>query len=97
MGKKEFLKFCDVESEKQTFHPSKGAIPLSSVNIDRIVISAEFSCAKKVSRYFVGYKTTKEVIPLCFAPKMRMCLKNFIDAKTFCFLALWIIPLALVC
>ena len=96
MGKKEFLKFCDVESEKQTFHPSKSAIPLSSVNIDRIVISAEFSCAKKVSRYFVGYKTTKEVIPLCFAPKMRMCLKNFIDAKTFCFLALWII-VALVC
>lgn len=68
-----------------------------SENIDRIVKSAELSCAKKGSRYFVGYKTNKEVIPLCFVPKIRMCLKNFNDAKTFCFLALWIIPLALVC
>ena len=47
MGKKEFLKFDEVETEKVQFHRSKSAISIGDVNIDKIVIFEEFPCAKK--------------------------------------------------
>ena len=33
------------------------AIPIWDVNIDKLVLSEEFPCAKKGSKYFVGYKS----------------------------------------
>ena len=40
---KEFLKFGDIEIKKQTFQSSKELIDIGHVNIDKIVISVEFS------------------------------------------------------
>ena len=45
MGKKEFLQFNDVEIEKKEFQ-FQSAIPIGNVNIDKVVISEEFSSAK---------------------------------------------------
>ena len=54
MGKKEFLKFDDVEVEKQEFNPSKNAILLNTLNIDKIVLSEEFPCSKTSYKYFIS-------------------------------------------
>ena len=62
--RKEFLKFGDIEIKKQTFHSSKGLIDIGHVNIDKIVISVEFSYTKNGSRYFSCYQNNKEITPL---------------------------------
>ena len=76
MGK-EFLKFCDVGTEKQNFHSSKSLIDENDVNIDEIVTSDEFPCTKKGSKYFVGYRNKEEVTTLCLAPKNEGMCKKF--------------------
>lgn len=56
MGKKEFLKFDDVEVEKQEFNPSKNATLSDPLNIDKIVLSEEFPCSKTSYKYFISNK-----------------------------------------
>ena len=60
MGKKEILKFDDVEIEKGEFHSSKNTIPIDDVNIDKVVISDQFSWIIKGSRYFISYKNNEK-------------------------------------
>ena len=50
MGEKQFINSGDVKIDKQEFHSSKSAIPISDVNIDKTVISAEFPFAKNASK-----------------------------------------------
>ena len=80
---KEFLKFADVEIKKRKFPSSKGPIDVGDVNIDKIVISNKFSCTKRGSKYFVGYKNIEELTQLCvFLPKMSRYSKKFDDVKS---------------
>ena len=77
-SKKEFLKIGDVEIKKKEFHCSKCLISIGFVNIDKIVISGEFSCAKKGSEYFVNYNNNEDVTLLCLAPKNEQVSKMFL-------------------
>lgn len=58
MGKN-FIKFCDIETEKQSFHASKSSISIEDTNIKQIILSDEFLYTKEGSKYFVGYNIMK--------------------------------------
>ena len=63
MSRKEFLKCGNVKIEKQEFYFFKNAIPISDVNICKIVISEEFLCIEKGSKYFISYENKDGVTP----------------------------------
>ena len=44
---KAFIKFVDIEVQKQKFHQHKGAISIKNVDIDEIVVSNKVPLAKK--------------------------------------------------
>ena len=41
-----FIKFCDIETEKQKFHDSKSAISIKDVDIKQIILSGKFLASK---------------------------------------------------
>ena len=53
---KKFFKFDVIQMEKQMFHSSKRPIAIDDVDIDKILISNKFACAKKDFKYFIRYK-----------------------------------------
>ena len=63
MGKKEFLKFGDIEIKKREFHSSKSSIPIGDVNNGKMVISDTFSGIKNGSKSFVGYQNSRDISP----------------------------------
>ena len=85
MGK-EFLKFGDIEIKKQKFRSSKGLIDIGHVNIDKIVISVEFSWTKNCSRYFSCYQTIKKLHHYLSCSQNKLFCEKFDDTKTMCFL-----------
>ena len=51
------------------------------------MISDKVSCAKKVSRYFIGYKDHDKIRPLCkMLPKISGYFKCFDEASSMSFL-----------
>ena len=47
--------FNDIEVSKKEFHDNKKAIPLSSVDINSIVVSNKPENNNETSKYFIGY------------------------------------------
>ena len=76
MDKKEILKFGDVEIEKGEFHFSKNAIPIDDVNIDKVVISDEFPCMKRVLSILPATQIMKSHTIVCLVPKNELVCKN---------------------
>ena len=49
----------------------KRPISIKNIDINKIVVSDKVSFGKKVFKYFIGYKDTEKIRPLCtFFPKM---------------------------
>ena len=74
--REQILTFGDFVVNKRAFHPSKEAIALDLVNINKIVISDKF---KDGSEYFISYLHDDDVMkPLCIIlPQMSGYIKYF--------------------
>ena len=60
---------------------------MKNIDINKIVVSNKIFFGKKGLRYFVGYKDSKKIIPLCiFLPNMTAYRKDFDQAKFMSFL-----------
>ena len=74
----EFLNFGIVEIGRENFYCFKSAIAINSVNINKIMMSDEFSCLKKGSTNFAGYKKiNKKNLHRCVScfQNERLCKK----------------------
>ena len=51
---------------------------INSIDINKIVVSNKFSSGKQDFEYFIGYKDSKKIRPLCiFWPQMILYKRNF--------------------
>ena len=60
---KKTLNINNIRVNKKEFHKSKQTINL--VNIDQIVVSDKFKHSDDGFKYFIGYKESEIVKPLC--------------------------------
>ena len=71
------ITFADIEIQKQKFHQHNGPISIKNIDINKIVVPNKVSFGKKGFKYFIGYKDTKKIKPLCiFLPKMSAYRKD---------------------
>ena len=59
------LKFDNVRANKKEFHKPKQPINLDLVNVHQIVVSDKFRHSDDGFKYFIGYKESEIVKPLC--------------------------------
>ena len=77
-GKK--LKFDNIRVNKKEFLKSKQPIDVNLVNLDQIVVTDKFKHSDDGFKYFIGYKKSEIVKPLCIIlPQMSGFIKYFED------------------
>ena len=59
------IKFGDKEINRKEFYLSKQAIPLDSVDLDKIVVSNKWKISDKTYKYLCGYLNNDVIQPLC--------------------------------
>ena len=63
---------------KKKFHSSKQAIPLDSVDLDKIVVSSKWKINETTYKYLCGYLNNDVIQPLCvILPQMNGYIKYF--------------------
>ena len=73
------IKFGDKEVNKKEFYSSKQAIPLDSVDLDKIVVSNKWKI-DTTYKYLCGYLNNDTIQPLCvILPQMNGYIKYFDD------------------
>ena len=73
---KNTINIKNIRVNKKEFHKSKQTINL--VNIDQIVVSDKFKHSDNCFQYFIGYKESEIVKPLCIIlPQMTAYIKYF--------------------
>ena len=76
------IKFGDTEIEKHNFHQHKNPIPISNIDINKMVVSNKVSLSKMGFKYFISDKDGKKVKPLCILlPKMIAYRSDFDETK----------------
>ena len=74
------IKFGDKEVDKKEFYSSKQAIPLDSVDLDKIVVSNKWKISHTTYKYLCGYLNYDVIQPLCvILPQMNGNIKYFDD------------------
>ena len=74
------IKFGDKEVNKKEFYSSKQAIPLDSVDLDKIAVSSKWKICDTTYKYLCGYLNNDVIQPLCvILPKMNGYIKYFDD------------------
>ena len=72
------IKFGDKEVDKKEFYSSKQAIPLDSVDLDKIVVSSKWKINETTDKYLCGYLNNDVIQPLCIIlPQMNGYIKYF--------------------
>ena len=72
------IKFGDKEVDKKEFYSSKQAIPLDSVDLDKIVASSKWKINETTYKYLCGYLYNDVIQPLCvILPQMNGYIKYF--------------------
>ena len=72
------IKFGDKEINKKEFYSSKQAIPLDSVDLDKIVVSSKWKINETTYKYLCGYLNNDVIQPLCvILPQMNGYIKYF--------------------
>ena len=72
------IKFGDKEINKKEFYSSKQAIPLDSVDLDKIVVSNKWKINEATYKYLCGYLNNDVIQPLCvILPQMNGYIKYF--------------------
>ena len=75
---KKIIKFSDTEIEEYVFHQDKSSILINDIDINEIVVSNKFPFGKQDFKYFIGYKDSVKIRPLCiFHPQMIVYRRNF--------------------
>ena len=59
------IKFGDKEVNKKEFYSSKQAIPLDSVDLDKIVVTNKWNINDTTYKYLCGYLNNDTIQPLC--------------------------------
>ena len=74
------IKFGDKEVNKKEFYSSKQAIPLDSVDLDKIIVSNKWKINDTTYKYLCGYLNNDTIQPLCVIfPQMNGYIKYFDD------------------
>ena len=74
------IKFGDKEINRKEFYSSKQAIPLNSVDLDKIVVSSKWKISDTTSKYLCRYLNNDVIQPLCvILPQMNGYIKYFDD------------------
>ena len=74
------IKLGDKEVNKKEFYSSKQAIPLDSVDLDKIVVSNKWKISDTTYKYLCGYLNNDVIQPLCvILPQMNGNIKYFDD------------------
>ena len=74
------IKFGDKEVNKKEFYSSEQAIPLDSVDLDKIVVSSKWKINDTTYKYLCGYLNNDVIQPLCvILPQMNGYIKYFDD------------------
>ena len=74
------IKFGDKEVSKKEFYSSKQAIPLDSVDLDKIIVSNKWKINDTTYKYLCGYLNNDFIQPLCvILPQMNGNIKYFDD------------------
>ena len=72
------VKFGDKEINKKEFYSSKQAIPLVSVDLDKIVVWSKWKINETTYKYLCGYLKNDVIQPLCvILPQMNGYIKYF--------------------
>ena len=72
------IKFGDKEINKKGFYSSKQAIPLDSLDLDKIVVSSKWKINETTYKYLCGYLNNDVIQPLCvILPQMNGYIKYF--------------------
>ena len=72
------IKFGDKEVDKKEFYSSKQAIPLDSVDLDKIVVSSKWKINETTYKYLCGYLNNDVIQTLCvILPQMNGYMKYF--------------------
>ena len=72
------LKFDNIVVNKKEFHASQQPIDLNLVDINKIVISDKFKHSDDGFKYFIGYRESEIIKPLCIIlPQMSGYIKYF--------------------
>ena len=73
-------KFGDKEVNKKEYYSSKQAIPLDSVDLNKIVVSSKWKISDTTYKYLCGYLNNDVIQPLCvILPQMNGYIKYFDD------------------
>ena len=84
---KTIVRFAGIEIQKQKFHQHQGAISIKNIDINKTVVSSKVTIRKKGFKYFIGYKDSKKIRPLCiFLLKKSAYRKDFDETKYISFL-----------
>ena len=59
------IKFRDKEVNKKEFYSSKQAIPLDSVDLDKIIVSNKWKISDTIYKYLCRYLNNDAIQPLC--------------------------------
>ena len=74
------IKFGDKEVDKKECYSSKRAIPLDSVDLNKIVVSNKWKINDTTYKYLCGYLNNDTIQPLCvILPEMNGYTKYFDD------------------
>ena len=74
------IKFGDKEINRKEFYSSKQAIPLDSVDLDKIVASSKWKINDTTYKYLCEYLNNDVIQPLCvILPQMNGYIKYFDD------------------
>ena len=77
MGLKK-IKFGNKEVNKKDFYSLKQAIPLDSVDLDKIAVSNKWKINETTYKYLCGYLNNDVIQPLCvILPQMSGYIKYF--------------------
>ena len=60
------IKFGDKEINRKEFYSSKQAIPLDSVDLDKIVVSNKWKINDTTYKYLCGYLNNDVIQPMCY-------------------------------
>ena len=72
------IKFGDKEVNKKECYSSKQAIPLDSVDLDKIVVSSKWKISDTTYKYLCEYLDNDVIQPLCvILPQMNGYIKYF--------------------
>ena len=70
--------FGDKEVDKKDFYSLKQAIPLDSVDLEKIAVSSKWKINETTYKYLCGYLNNDVIQPLCvILPQMNGYIKYF--------------------